>query len=187
MPHRTFLAVDLEPIIRDRLARCQEQVVGADRVNLVSPANLHITLQFLGDVNDEVLPEVLDLVSAVAGEVQPFDVDVHGAVVVPPAGPVRMLWAGVRDPTGQMVGLYNLLGEALLGLGLRQEDRRYKPHVTLARVKHLADPRGFRHRAGQLAGEDFGVQHVDRVTAYTSVLSSDGPMYTPLARADLGR
>ena len=186
MPHRTFMAVDLEPIIRDRLVGCQQEVIGADRVNLVSPANLHITMNFLGDVADEVLPEVLDMMQAVAGEVEPFDVDVLGAEVVPPGGAVRMLWAGVSDPTRQLYRLYNLLGEALSGLGLRQEDRRYKPHVTLARVKYLADPRAFRLRAQRLAREDFGVQHVDHLVAYTSVLSSDGPTYTPLARADLG-
>jgi 2'-5' RNA ligase len=186
MPHRTFLAVDLDADIRDRLVRCQRDVVDPrDKVNLVSLPNLHITLNFLGDVADELLPEALKTISATAGQVEPFDVDVRGSVVVPSSGPVRMLWASVEDPTGRLSGLYESLSDSFRGLGLRQGDRRYIPHVTLARVRFLVGIPAFRQRAQRFAQEDFGVQHVREIVAYTSVLSSDGPTYTPLARADL--
>lgn len=181
------MAVDLEPIIRDRLMQCSQQVVeDGDKVNLVALENLHITLNFLGDVEDELLHEVLETMSAAAGELEPFDVDVVGATAVPHGGPVRMLWASIVDPTGSLVRLYRILGDALGGMGVRQEQRGYKPHVTLARVKYLVSPGAFRHRVSHFAHEDFGVQHVDEIVAYTSILSREGPTYAPLARSPLG-
>jgi 2'-5' RNA ligase len=97
-----------------------------------------------------------------------------------------MLWAAVPDPQLRMAALHDAVDEALAGMPIRQENRAFRPHVTLARVKAIRDVPGFRRAAAPLAEEDFGRQPAAEVVAYTSRLTPNGPVYTPVARARLG-
>ena len=187
MPTRTFLALDMDALILDRLAEAQRRLDdGQSKVNWVARENLHVTMNFLGDVPDEILHEVCNLAAAAASEIEPFEFHVQGVACVPPAGQPRMFWAMIDDPTGRMLRLRRALDAALDGLGLRQEDRSFKPHVTLARIKFSKHPRGLRAGAKDLADQEFGVQHAEELVAYASRLGSGGPTYLPLARAKLG-
>ena len=188
MAHRTFLALDLDEAIRDRIVAAQRQMdCGAVKLKWVEPENLHVTLKFLGDVEDALLHEVLDLTAAAAAGVEAFEFDVRGVLAVPPQGRLRMLWVGVQDLAGRMAALYRGLDQAMAALPIHQEERGFRPHVTLARIKFAANPAPLRRSVGQFADEDFGVQHAEEVVAYTSELTQDGPVYTPMARAPLGR
>jgi 2'-5' RNA ligase len=188
MPVRTFLALDLDDAILDRLESARRALDdGQSRVNWVERENLHVTLCFLGDVPDELLADVCRIAEGAAGEVEAFEFDVRGLRPVPPHAAPRMIWADVRDPTGRLVLLQEKLADALVGLRLRQEERAYKPHITLARVKFASDPHGLRRAAEAMADEDFGVQHAEEVVAYASHLTPEGPVYSAIARAGLGK
>ena len=187
MATRTFLALDLDEAILDRLLAVQRKLdAEGGSVRWVERANLHVTLNFLGDVSDELMVEVCELSAAAAGEVEPFEFDVRGLICTPPRGPLRMLWGGIADPTGRLAKLQAGLSDALAGLGLKEEDRAYRPHITLARIKSPKGSDRLRAAAARLAGEDFGVQHAEQVVAYSSVLTEDGPIYTRVARFGLG-
>jgi 2'-5' RNA ligase len=115
-----------------------------------------------------------------------------------------MIWAGVEDPTGRLVELQAHLAAAMSGLGLRspcgavrrgdrEEERPFRPHITLARIK----PQGLQGRGGQAAqalrqetksyaDTDFGSQFAEEVVVYGSQLTPRGPVYTPISRAPLG-
>jgi len=188
MSLRTFIALDLDEPIRRKLMAVRDWLVSpADRVRLVESRNLHVTLNFLGDVPDGLAGDVCSIVQQAADRIEPFSFEVRGIQVVPPAGAVRMLWAKVSDSSGQMAKLYEQLSLGLAGLGLRGEDRRFKPHVTIMRIKSLKAPAAMRHQAREYADELFGLQHADEVVAYTSQLGSAGAVYTPMMRAELGR
>lgn len=97
-----------------------------------------------------------------------------------------MTWAGVTESSGRLRQLQENLADAMGSLGLRQEERGFRPHVTLGRVKFASQAAHFRSAVAAMAEMDFGVQHAEEVVAYTSQLTSDGPIYTPLAHAPLG-
>lgn len=188
MPVRTFLAVDLDEAILDRMAALQRRLDSADsKINWVARANLHVTMNFLGDVPDDLLPAVCDIVAAAAGPVEPFDIEIARVTVTPPRGSPRMFWAEVDDPTGRLAVLHERLDAGLEGMGLRQEKRSFKPHITLARIKYAANPAVLRQSAGAAADMEFGIQHVEEVVAYSSDLTGARPIYTPLSRARLGK
>ncbi|MFB3893445.1 MAG: RNA 2',3'-cyclic phosphodiesterase [Phycisphaerae bacterium] len=188
MAVRTFLAIDLDGAILDRLEAAQKSLDdGASKVNWVARPNVHLTLNFLGDVPDEILSDVCAIAAGAAAKVEPFEIEVAGVVAMPPRGPLRMFWAGVNDPTGRLAALQDGLAVSLTGLRLRQEERAFKPHITLARVKFARNPAQLRQSAAALAAQEFGIQHVEEVVAYASRLTSDGPIYTPIARAKLGK
>ena len=187
MAVRTFLALDLDDDIRKGLVAAQRRIGEKDaKINWVARQNLHVTLKFLGDVEDAMLEEVCRLVAEAAGRIETFEFDVRGVIAVPPGGRIRMVWAGVDDPTGRTAALFAEIEKALAGLGFRHENRRFQPHITLARVKHARDPRALREAAAPLAEQDFGAQRAEHVTVYTSQLTPTGPVYTPAARPPLG-
>jgi 2'-5' RNA ligase len=82
--------------------------------------------------------------------------------------------------------LYDKLAVAFEGLGFRQEQRAFKAHITLGRVKFAPNPEGFRGSVEQWGQMNFGLQHADELVVFSSHLSADGPVYTVVARAPLG-
>jgi 2'-5' RNA ligase len=189
MTTRAFLALDLDKPIRDRLLAVRETIdqPGA-KISWVAPENLHVTLNFLGDVTDKTLAEVCDRAADVAAGIAPFEFRLRGVRCIPlRSGPVRMLWVDVIYRTGQLKELHEGLDAAFDGLGLKQEERTFRPHITLARVKSAKDYVGLRKAVQPYAEEDFGAQDADELVVYGSQLTSEGPIYTPVARAKLGQ
>jgi 2'-5' RNA ligase len=188
MPQRTFLALDLDEATLDRLeAARRELAVSGSLARWVGRENLHLTLTFLGDVPDEMLAQVCDLTAGAAGFVQPFEYGVRGLQAVPPAGPLRMIWADVLEPSLHLAELQANLAAAMAGLGLRQEERAFRPHITLARIKGGQGAQALRQGARQHAQTDFGTQYAEEVVVYGSRLTPQGPVYTPVSRAPLGK
>jgi len=188
MAMRTFLALDLDEDIRRHMAEVAAEIRDSvSKVRGVEASQLHVTLKFLGDVPDEQIGSVCAIVSEAAAGVAPFDFDVRGVLPVPPQGrQLRMFWAGIEDASSGMASLHGLLDAGLAGMGFKEEDRRFQPHVTLARVKFTRDAEALRRLAEPHRAEDFGRQHAAEVVVYSSQLTPDGPVYTPLSKAPLG-
>ncbi|HOF18049.1 MAG TPA: RNA 2',3'-cyclic phosphodiesterase [Phycisphaerae bacterium] len=191
MSMRTFLAIDLPEGIRaaltETVAELRTQIAGEAKITWVLPQNLHVTLKFLGEVEDRALNDVLAEVARVCTGVAPFEFSVRGVACVPPLGNrLRMLWADVADPTGRMEELHTRLDDALSAMGFSRENRGFQAHITLGRVKFARDAAAVRAAAEPLADEDFGDVRAGQVTAYTSQLTPDGPIYAPLSHARLG-
>jgi len=187
MPLRTFLAVELELPTVAALVKAQEQLAYfGDKVKWVERVNLHITLNFLGDVADEDAVEVCRRAAQAAGRVEPFEFGVTGLVCSPTHGALRMVWANVDDPSGMMSVLHDELAKGFAQMGLRQENREFRPHITVARIKYVANQARFRGAVRMFSDVDFGRQHCEEVVAFTSLLTDEGPVYTALSHAELG-
>jgi len=184
---RTFLALDLDEPIRLRISKVAGCIgEGNAKVRWVDLKNLHVTLKFLGNVADEALADVCNAVNEVAAGAEPFGFKLRGVQAVPPVGRLRMFWVGAIDDSGLMGELYGQLEQVLAALGFPKDNRLFRPHVTLARVKYASDPAALRVAAKRFANEDFGNQWASEVTVYSSELTPRGPIYTPLSRASLG-
>jgi len=189
MAVRTFFALDIDEALRGRLSAVQGQVDSSDaKVNWVRPENLHVTMNFLGDVADDVMIEVGRAATEAAAGIEPFDFHVRRVVCVPPQGQLRMIWAEVADPTGRMEALHDDLAGRLAGLGFKEEHRRFKGHITLARIRFARRAASLRIRqaVAGLPGSEFPDQQAAELVAYTSQLTPEGPVYTPISRAPLG-
>ena len=190
MSTRTFLALDLDDEVLDRIEeakrRLQDETTD-DVINWVERENLHVTLSFAGALNDAQLAEICSQAHAVASSVEAFDFDVIGLSCQPTQGrSPRMIWADIQDGTGRLTLLQELLNDVLESMGLRQENREFHPHVTLARIKTCNNPAALRDKARELSIMDFGVQHAHEIVVYSSHLLRTGPQYRPVARFELG-
>src|SRR5262249_7093408 len=134
---RIFIAVGLDKPIHDRLVALQEALArsGSD-VKWVEPENLHVTLLFLGEVEDRDLPAVCRSVADCCVRHAPFALSVERAGCSPTPRRPRILWAGLGLGTQELCALHAAREPPLLELGCyRREDRPYSPHITLGRVK----------------------------------------------------
>jgi len=187
MAVRTFLALDLDESILAALGEVRSRLDDRQaKMRWVAAANMHLTMQFLGDVDEGIIPAVCGAAEAAAASVQPFDFEVKGVVCVPPAGRLRMIWASVIDTSGGLAGLHEALAGELAGAGFQPEGRPFRPHLTLARIKQIRSPATIRQAAAAYKDADFGCQHVGELVTYSSQLTPDGPIYTPLSRSPLG-
>ena len=184
---RTFIAIDPGKAIHDRLIALQETLArtGA-QVKWVEPNNLHLTLLFLGEVDEREIPPVCQAVADVAAKQTAFAMTVESAGSFPNPRRPRVLWVGVSTGAQEVCALHDALEPPLLDLGCyRREDRKYTPHITLGRIR--TDP-GTDQLAPDLAkhaGWKGGDTTVREVQVMSSKLSPDGPEYTVLSRAKL--
>jgi len=185
---RTFIAVDVDDDTRDRLILLQERLAahGGDAVKWVEPDNLHVTLLFLGEVEDREVIAVCRTVSRVCAEHDAFTMSVEKVGCFPNARRPRVLWAGVGEGAAELIALHAALEGPLLELGCyRREERQYTPHITLGRVK--PDKMSFKLSEAIAKHQAWtaGQTAVREVLVMSSNLTGGGPQYTVMGRAKL--
>jgi 2'-5' RNA ligase len=183
---RTFLAVDIGDDIRTAAVALQQRLArtGAD-LKMADPDTMHITLLFLGEVDEIELVSVCRAVKEVAGREPPFPLRVSGVGAFPTPRRPKVVWAGVTDGAAELQRLYGLLEERLLALGCyRKEERGYTPHLTLGRVGAEGGP-ALAGELPKLLAWDGGRTVADEVLVFGSELTRSGPVYTVLGRCEL--
>ncbi len=185
---RTFIALGLDRTIRDRLVQLQETLArAAPEVKWVEPENLHVTLLFLGEVNDRDVAAVCRAVGNVAAGLEPFTLSVERPGCFGNPRRPRTLWVGAGEGTQETVALHDALEPPLLELGCyRREERQYTPHTTLGRVNSSRPNEELAAALAKHAGWQGGQQPVREVQVLSSELTREGPIYTVLSRAKLG-
>lgn len=167
---RLFAGLALPETHRQRLSHISHGIAGA---RWVAPENLHVTLRFIGEVDEDKAEGLVAALSNVTAA--PFDVTIKGLGAF--GHPPHALWAGVEDdPTGALAALYANVESALVREGLEPEHRKYTPHVTLARFREVNMSRvaRFMEGSGDLALEAFTVTSF---TLFRSHLRHEGAQY----------
>jgi 2'-5' RNA ligase len=185
---RTFIGVDIGDAIRGSSAALVKELSRAGlAVKWAAPDSLHVTLLFLGEVDDRELHAVCKAVKAVAAREPAFSLRVSGLGAFPTPRRPKVLWAGIADGVEPLRRLHAGLEERMLDLGCyRKEEREYSPHLTLGRVTGDADANAVAAEIPKRQGWEGGRFAVDEVLVYSSELDRDGPVYTVIGRAPLG-
>jgi 2'-5' RNA ligase len=183
---RTFIAVEMSSEVRTRARQLVDklQETGA-KVTWVKPEAMHLTLKFLGDVDLLEIPAVCEAVSGVVAELPPFEIEIRGAGAFPSASRPRTIWLGVGHGNEELVEVHDAIERALSRLGFRQENRRFRPHLTLGRVRGDGGLSELGRLVTQHAEYVGGVASVDDVIVFSSELDAEGPIHEPLAVAPL--
>jgi 2'-5' RNA ligase len=184
---RTFIGIDIGDAIRSAAAALQKELAktGAG-VKWASPESMHVTLLFLGEVDDRELHGVCREVKAVAAGEAPFPLRVSGVGAFPTPRRPKILWAGITEGVEPLRRLNAGLEERMLDLGCyRKEERGYSPHLTLGRVKGDADSFALASEIAKRLAWEGGRFAVDEVLVFSSEMDRDGPVYTVIGRAPL--
>jgi 2'-5' RNA ligase len=190
MPHtvRTFIAVETPAEIQQRISQLVKRLQAAPaKVKWVAPHQVHWTIKFLGEVELNEVPAVCRAVERAVAPLAPFDLEARGAGAFPDANRPRTVWMGAGDGSERMVELHDAVESALAELGYRTEGRRFRPHLTIGRVRNSdgGSVRELGKLLAAMADFDGGVSYVDEVVVFSSELGRDGPTYEPLGHAAL--
>lgn len=170
--------------VRQRLAAAIERLrPHAADVAWVAPGNLHVTLKFLGQVDEARAPALADALYATLAGQRAFDVAVRGLGAFPSPTRPRVLWAGLDDATGALAAVARRVDACCGGLGFPRETREFAAHVTLGRVREPRRQPALADALARAAG--FGRVRVARVSLMRSELSPRGARYSELAAAPL--
>lgn len=138
---RAFIAIPLPHSLLEKLTALQQKLekqVPSRSVRWVRAEGIHLTLKFLGDTLTEKLPEIERALAAVARHAPACTFAVEELGCFPNPRRPRVVWVGVREPTGRLAALQDAIEEALAPFGYTPEGRGFTPHLTLGRVHRRA-------------------------------------------------
>jgi RNA 2',3'-cyclic 3'-phosphodiesterase len=184
---RTFIAIRVEPtaalaaLIHDLSTASHGP--DARAIRPIPAHNLHLTLRFLGDVDADSVPAIGEAMRRAAAAHASFDLRWNGVGVFPSLRRPNVVWVGTDDH-GASERLVDALSRELTPLGIASEDRAWRPHLTIARIK--AKPsRELKAWLDAHRDEAFGATRVEKVLFIRSELLPEGPRYTELSHATL--
>ncbi len=180
---RSFIAIELPTTIQVELGRVIKQLSPATRaVRWVPAQNIHLTLQFLGDVEASAIASIQAALVQETKMRRPFEIHVGTLGAFPNPRRPRVIWIGVQAPP-DLVDLQHGIARALAPLGYPPEDRPFSPHLTLGRVSQHAAPEEVGKLANLLAKTtvgELGTCTVHAVQLFRSDLRPTGSIYTRL-------
>jgi len=192
MKHRVFIAINLPEEVKKKLADYQEKWRDLLPIRWVKKENLHITLAFLGYLDDEEIVEVCKITKEVAEKHQSFSVNLNKICYGPPKKmPPRMIWV-MGERSEEFAALRNDLEKSLLSLGRvrpafsqKGRKREFSPHITLGRIRVL-EWRRIEPEEREDISEDISFNfEVQTIEAMESHLKRGGPEYRILESAPL--
>jgi len=152
MSTRTFIAVELPDVARAALQTHVARLSHAlPRMRFQPPSSPHLTLAFLGELDDEQLAAATQAAITAAPTVPPFTLTVAGLGIFGPPYAPRVLWCGVGGDIAALLRLQAVLADRLEAAGFPREPRPFAPHLTLARFKQPLNPAALQRLTGILS------------------------------------
>ena len=168
--YRLFVAIDLPEEVKRGVAGITGNLAGARWV----PGNqLHLTLRFIGEADEALFQAIKTVLSGVQGA--SFSLAMKGVGHFPPGKHPRVLWVGMEE-SGPLLELQHEVESTLAAAGIAPEERRFSPHITLARLKETpaAAVAAIENRCGAFRTEPFPV---DEFHLYSSTLTREGAIH----------
>lgn len=186
---RCFIAVDIDEFVIKAIADLQDRIrekahLKKGEVKWVRPEAMHLTLKFLGEVSDDKIAQVCNIVSDAASEQKSFELDIEKAGSFGGTS-ARVLWIGTGAGSSELLRLQEKIENRLESAGWPAEARKFTGHLTLCRIRSS--------RAGSKLAvmvEDYkdfrcGDTMVESVSVYESQLRPEGAVYTVLGNYTL--
>jgi len=173
---RAFVALEIPRDVADSLIQAQKELeaTGAD-VKLVERENLHLNLKFLGELSNAEVSEVTSRLGRLS--LKGADVSVRGVGAFPTSARPRVVWAGIApEDEPSVIPIAREVLSVLEGIGQR-DDRPFKPHITLARVRSGRNMRELAEVLHRMAGREFGEVGLREIKLKSSTLTPSGPIY----------
>jgi 2'-5' RNA ligase len=184
---RLFIAVEIEDrSVLSRIMEVRNQIMGLGiDAKPVEDENIHLTLRFLGDVEENLIPSVERAMEPLAS-IPPFKMRVRGVGVFPDLRSPRVVWVGVGEGSEMLRSMRGILDRGLRGLKIYEDEHGFTPHITIARVRGRANIDKLSIYVEENMDLDLGFSSVTRVVLKRSFLTPRGPIYSDVRRVILG-
>ena len=174
---RTFIATKISP--GEKLLKTYTKVrneLKNEKIKWVNSDQFHITLFFLGDTDEEMIPRIRTQVGNLVDQFSSFYINLSGLGVFKNIHKPRVLWAGIYQYE-TMKEIKEKIEKEMVALGFPADEREFKPHLTLARIKWLNDKENLKGLLEEYKDEDFQQVKINEIIYYESILKPRGPEY----------
>jgi RNA 2',3'-cyclic 3'-phosphodiesterase len=182
---RAFIAVDFPPNILKKIADITaffKTLTPEKSLKWVETNNLHLTIKFLGEIEENIVAQVKLTLSQALMDHNCFDIEINGLGMYPNKNNPKVIWLGITG-TNPLTQIYKVLNRELTALDIPPERRAFSPHLTIARLRRHTDHKQT-HQIGEILSgykvDSLGATTIDQVHLYQSVLTPSGPIYTLL-------
>jgi len=187
---RTFIAIELPKEFKEQLAKLQEQLKtsGAD-VKWVQPENIHLTLKFLGEIDEQISAKIINILEKTAHNKNSFYLNLVSLGGFPNMNFPRVIWVGIKKGEGETKEIAKELENEIAQLGIPKEKRAFSSHITLGRVRSGLNRTQLANKLNELTNDLFKESLPDfkitKITLFKSTLTPKGPIYEILKEAQL--
>jgi 2'-5' RNA ligase len=183
---RLFAAIRINPseAFLSRYFSLKQQLKN-EKIRWVDPENIHITLKFFGETPEHHIPGINAALKEASSSMGPFSITIVNTGIFGSSYNPKVIWFGI-DPHKEITTLSNHIFEKLENAGIPKDRQNFVPHLTIARMKFLADKKYFQkvidaHKEGQIQNEEVNQFHL-----FESILRPQGPKYALIRSFDLG-
>lgn len=186
---RCFISLDPPDALRKKIEVIQGEMKksGAD-LKWVDPEKIHLTFFFFADLKPEEAALLSEKIKGAVAGIGPFDVVAEGVGGFPSGENPRVVWVGIA-PSEKLDRLYRLvrksIEETAVSMPEEKEQGKFKPHLTVGRVRSRKNLKNLVEKIKQNAGVPVGSFQANELFFYESRLNPEGPVYTPHARFSL--
>ena len=181
MTIRVFIAIEIDSGIKNKLSEYLSNLKssGAD-VKWVSPENIHLTLKFIGYVEEDALINLNRIINNAVSSIEPFNISIGNIGVFPNLKRPRVIFACVQEEGNNLHKIYEKLDKGVEQLGIKKESKKYVGHITLGRVRSQKNISRLKNRLKSGTECYFGCKRVASISLIQSKLTTTGPLYTRL-------
>ncbi len=184
---RAFIGIELEDGIREELGDAIDELKATNaNVRWVKPGNIHITLKFLGNIEEDRVGEIENALKPL-GSRNSFELLAQGMGVLPNPRYPRVVCAGLETGVEALKELNRAMEDAMETMGFKREERDFLPHLTLGRVKSFRAKSLLMMKIRELQKKEFGSIAVNGFSLIQSDLRPTGAVYTELANIPLSK
>ncbi len=179
---RSFIAIKLENRVTSAIKEIQQKLKKTNpNIKFVHPENIHLTLKFLGEISNKQTPTIKRALSLTAENFHMFKITLSKIGFFPNNSSPKILWIGIKN-SKEINSLVEKLNSVLSKFGFDNENRPFKAHITIARIKN----RNELNKSAVAAINEFNQEmFVDKITLLKSTLTKGGPVYEELYEINL--
>jgi 2'-5' RNA ligase len=184
---RIFIALKIDPGTKlTGILQSLKSLEAEEKINWVNLTNIHITLAFLGDTEEDRIKIAGLLVKRECSGFGEFTFMLKGAGLFRNFRDPRVIWIGIAE-SAMLIRLNEKIATGLRDTGFRIEDRPFKPHITIGRIKFLGRPEILKSFLEKYDEDEIQEVIVKEVILFESILRPSGPIYKPIGRFPLAR
>lgn len=177
---RCFIAIDVPEDIKEKISKLIENLDHKTKgIKWVTPRNIHLTLKFLGEIEDKQVHLIRDRLEILSLRHSVFELSISDVGGFPNLKNPKVLWVGIHS-SEKLINLYNDLEDIMYEIGFEKEDRKFSPHLTIARIKDRIDADLILKPFMEYKNYLFGKMKVSEIILMKSILKPSGAEYSKL-------
>ncbi len=181
---RGFIAIDIKtnPEIEKFINEIENTKA---LIKLVELKNIHITLKFLGEISNNKIDQINEIIIESTKNIKPFKIKLIGTGVFPNENYIKIIWIGLKN-TQMLSDITKKINDNLINIGLKIKPQKFHPHITIGRVKSAKNKEKILEIIEKYNNINFSEILVDTIKLKKSELTSKGPIYTDLLKIKFG-